>query len=368
MNQKNLQVYSIPTYDAAFKWILSEDDIRPSFFHAFIPDLIIQKSIRLDEHMSPLQLFQLLRNFVHDKDTEEVVEALKKSEYFEVHMKNAEKELRLSPSASRLLEDFITRFDDMQRAFPKQKFDGTMDFVCELSNGEYALVEMQVAPQDYWDERALAYVSAFFGNQLRVGGDWSKIKKVIGINILGGGKDNQAHWSNTPDQYVRHYRMEEQLHKSTPRFINGIELIQYSLANAPVDLDSQEKRDWITFFKNAQNLTEDEVIQSIKTPAVLRAFERAKIQALPGEVRKKYEEEDAEYDRYSIHTAEIAAKGKAEGLAEGLEKGLAEGLEKGVEIGKKEMALRLLKNGISISLIAMASGLSEQEIQAISLD
>ena len=316
MSQKNRQIYSIPTYDAAFKWILSEDEIRPSFFHAFIPDLVIQSSISLDDHMSPLQLFQLLRKFVNDEDTEEVVTTLKEAEGFEVHIKDKENRLKLSRSASRLLQDFITRFDDMQLAFPKQKFDGTMDFVCELGNGEFALVEMQVAPQDYWDERALAYISAFFGNQLRKGGDWSKIKKVIGINILGGGKDNQAHWADTPEQYVRQYRMQEQLHKHTPRFIDGIELIQYSLANAPEDLDTQERRDWVTFFRNAQNMTEEEVARTIETPAVLQAFERAKIQTMPSIVRKKYEEEDAEYDRYSIHTAEVKAKGKAEGKAE----------------------------------------------------
>lgn len=35
------QVYGIPTYDAMFKWVLSESSIRPSFFHAFIPGIII---------------------------------------------------------------------------------------------------------------------------------------------------------------------------------------------------------------------------------------------------------------------------------------------------------------------------------------
>ncbi len=30
------QLYSIPTYDAIFKLVLDQDDIRQSFFHAFI--------------------------------------------------------------------------------------------------------------------------------------------------------------------------------------------------------------------------------------------------------------------------------------------------------------------------------------------
>jgi hypothetical protein len=34
------KIYGIATYDALFKYILSEDTIRPSFFHAFFLDLI----------------------------------------------------------------------------------------------------------------------------------------------------------------------------------------------------------------------------------------------------------------------------------------------------------------------------------------
>jgi hypothetical protein len=49
------QVYTIPTYDAAFKWILSDDLIRPSFFNAFVPELEIESSERLDEHMNPVE-------------------------------------------------------------------------------------------------------------------------------------------------------------------------------------------------------------------------------------------------------------------------------------------------------------------------
>ncbi len=224
---KNKQIYSVPTYDAAFKWIFSDLTILPSFFHAFIPDLTITNSVRLDEHMNPLQLFQLLRNFVHSQETDEIIAALKKSNDVQVHV-----DLKLSSSASKFLQDVLDRFDDIKEAFPQPRFNGTMDFVCKLDTGEYALIEMQVSPKDYWDQRALAYVSAFFGNQLRRGGDWKKIKKVIGINILGGGVEGTQHWEDTPDQHVRHYRMQEQLHLPS-RYIDGMELIQYSLANAP---------------------------------------------------------------------------------------------------------------------------------------
>jgi hypothetical protein len=32
--------------------------------------------------------------------------------------------------------------------------------------------------------RALGYVAAYYGNQLRKGGSWKKLQKVIGLNIF----------------------------------------------------------------------------------------------------------------------------------------------------------------------------------------
>ncbi len=84
---------------------------------------------------------------------------------------------------TKFVESILPRFDDLRRAFSKPAYDRTMDFVCKLSNGEYAMVEMQVVPYENWDCRALAYVAAFYGNQIRKGGNWKDIKRVIGINI-----------------------------------------------------------------------------------------------------------------------------------------------------------------------------------------
>ncbi len=35
------QIYGIPTLNSAFKWVLSEDSVRASFFHTFIPHVNI---------------------------------------------------------------------------------------------------------------------------------------------------------------------------------------------------------------------------------------------------------------------------------------------------------------------------------------
>ena len=312
------QTFGIITYDALFKWVLSEDSIRPSFFHAFIPDIVVQSSERLDDHMNPLQELQLLRNMINDKETASLVASLKESERnVEVHIANSYHE-----KATQFLKNLLHHFDDIQYSFPKPRFDGTMDFVCKLDTGEYALIEMQIVPEEHWDQRALAYVAAFYGNQLKKRTPWKEIKKVIGLNILGGGKDGAAHWKDTPDQYMRHYKFQEQLHQENPpRFLKGIEIIQYSLANAPKNVDTQEQTDWLRLLKDAHNMTEEDVQRDIKTPAVLEAFKRAKLVNLPKIVKTNYEEEDLMFENLSGYMADERAKGKAEGEAKGRAEG-----------------------------------------------
>jgi len=343
---KKRQVYGIPTYDALFKWVLSKDSVRPSFFHAFIPGLVIKSSERLDDHMNPLQELQLLRNAIHDGEITKLVASLKdKQPKVEVHVDNS-----YHDKATDLLKTLLLHFDDIQYSFPRPRFDGKMDFVCRLDTGEYALVEMQIMPEDQWDQRALAYVGAFYGNQLRKSDSWKSIQKVIGVNILGGGKDNLKHWQETPEQYVRHFKFQEQIHKEDPpRYLHGIEIIQYALANVPENVDTQEQKDWLRFFKDAHNMTEEDVEREIKTPAVREAFERAKLVDLPVTVREKYRAEEDMFDNLSGLMAERETKGREEERAK-------------AEVEKKRIAQTLLKQGVEMSIVRNATGLSEKEI------
>ena len=59
------------------------------------------------------------------------------------------------------------------------------------------------------------------------------------------------------------------------------------------------------------------------------------------------------------------AKGLAEGEAKGRAEGLAEGEAKGDKLAKLETAQNLLKMGLSVSQISLATGLSESEINEL---
>jgi len=94
---------------------------------------------------------------------------------------------------------------------------------------------------------------------------------------------------------------------------------------------------------------EEEVATRIKTPAVLFAFERAKISALPANVLANYETEDVAYDRFSEYTAGERKAAKLEGKLE----------------GKLEVARNLVKLGISLQQMQECTGLSSDAIESL---
>ena len=355
--------YGIGTFDALFKYVLINDTIRVSFLNAFLPDANVKSSTRLDEHMNPIQQLQLVRDFVHRRDTVSTITRLKSStEVLQLSVMNQSKSSFVKDKGfTTFFHETCHHFGDIQKAFPKARYDGTMDFACKLDNEEYVVVEMQVIPQNCWDMRALVYVASFYGNQLRKGEDWEDTRKVIGINILGGDKSDQAHWTETPNQYVRHYRFQEQLHKDqecSQRYIGGMELVQYSLSNAPnINLLDSVKQDWITFFKRGHRMTEQEVLASITTPEVLQAFERARLDNLPEEVRERYLEQDLEFDRYSDHTSKLVSEGWSEGRSEGRSEGWRE--------FAFELARKMLVRGRPLEEIVEDSGLTKEEVEVI---
>ena len=354
------QQYGIPTYDALFKYVLDDPSLQSSFFHAFA-GLDVATATRIDEHMNPRQELKHLRTIINDYKSIRAVSSIRSKDGISVSYQGINRE-RVHKGFTKFVKAILPNFDDLRRAFPKPLNDGTMDFVCKLSNGEYVMVEMQVIPYDSWDALALGYVAAFYGKQIREGDNWKDIKRVIGINILGGGKEEWEHMRQYP-----------------ARYIGGIEIIHYSLMHTPQSLEDTEKKDWLTFFKEASYMTEENVREKISTPAVLEAFERAKLLTLPDCVREMYVKQESEYAQYSIHTREQIEQGKAEGIVEGIVKGKAEGIVEGkaegivegIVKGKAEERVdifcNLIKNmkceGKSNQEIMKTLSLSDEEFQ-----
>jgi predicted transposase/invertase (TIGR01784 family) len=333
MSSTGGQTYGIPTHDALFKFILHDDEVRTSFLNAFITGAKIMSSKKIDDHMQPLQNFERLRDFVHDKENVSIAQSFGSAPDSPVDPFESRSSC---PPPNNKISNFLKalagHFGDLQNAIPAASYSGTMDFSCQLDDGNFAIVEMQVIPQDFWDQRALVYLAKFYGSQLRKGSCWVDVKKVIAINILGGGLHDRAHWRDAPGQFKRHYKFQDQFNQSSPaRCIEGIELFQYNVMHASMAPSSlnQETQDWLTFFKDASRMDEEGVTQRIQTSAVKKAFEMAKLSTLPQNIKAEYDDEDASYRRVSQYTAEMFHEGEAKGRAEGEAKGRAEGEAKG---------------------------------------
>jgi predicted transposase/invertase (TIGR01784 family) len=362
-HKSGAQVYGIPTFDALFKYILSDDAIRLSFLKAFIPGLQVVSSQTLDGYMNPLQDFQYLRKFMNHRDTAEAVDCVRNMRFEIVAPGSSgfEAPSRQHDKAKALLLDFVKYFDDLKKALPQETYNGSMDFVCKLENGDFVVIEMQVALQKYWERRALGYPATVYSKQIRKGDCWSCIKKVVGINILGGGLRGIAHWRDAAREHTRHYKFQEQIHKQThERIIDGIELIQISVMNLPEDMSGMDQStyDWMTFFKRGACMSVEEVQSQIKTNEVLSAFKMATLSNLPDDIQEQYDHECSQYDRLSEYVEEQVALGRAEGKAEGK----AETLTAIVRAMKSSMPDMLNTQ------IASIVGLSEAEVSRISID
>ena len=119
--------------------------------------------------------------------------------------------------------------------------------------------------------------------------------------------------------------------------------------------------------KNLTNLMErpaalqERVFQQVFRVAEIARFDRKELSA--------YEDSLKEYrDLYSVLSTAIH-KGEAKGIAKGRAEGLKEGKLLGEEEGRKKEKIEIARNmkqlGIPITTIREASGLTDEEIQAL---
>ncbi|HYD90256.1 MAG TPA: Rpn family recombination-promoting nuclease/putative transposase, partial [Flavobacterium sp.] len=209
------------------------------------------------------------------------------------------------------------------------------------SSGDYSLVEIQVKKQDFWDDRALAYVCSVYGNQLSVGGKWANLKKVIGINILGGGPSNVKYWGKN-DRPFRHYVVQDKY--NSEHVIKGVELIQYSLGdikwNDEKIRDNKNLKDWLEYFKDAH--TKEKIPEDVSAP-LKKAYEKIMFDKIPDEIKKDYESEAASFENLTDYTKSVK------------------------EETKREMALKMIADGVSVENVSKYTELSVDEVKALQI-
>jgi flagellar biosynthesis/type III secretory pathway protein FliH len=106
------------------------------------------------------------------------------------------------------------------------------------------------------------------------------------------------------------------------------------------------------FFETYLSLTKNEEEELMEEIKQLDQQEEEKILKLPNSWREKG-----------------IAEGIQKGTAEGMQKGIAEGIQKGIQEGKMEekrqTVLEMLKEGLTVDLIAKVTKISRSEIEEL---
>lgn len=345
-------MFARPTLDPVAKYVLEDEEVLKSFVETFTGFSDIQILDKLDSNLNPLgRRFANLQEALAQgkKSLQKMIKIDPDGQkgIFEVRESlsiGEEEEPRSvkENNLTKLVYEIARHHGDLTKLFPDAK-RSQVDVLCRYSQPdgigrkeEIALIEIQVAQQDYWDQRGLAYAALIYGNQLRRGDEWSQLKNVIAINILGGGSKNVQYWKT--GKYARHYKFQDQL---DPRNIMPyLQVIQYSLGDT--DLSSEEfqdeskknLRDWLDFYRNCHQ--KGEVPEGISP-----------------ELAKAYKQQLKLLENFKTHESIVREAGKEEGREEGR-------IEE-----KRETVKRMIQRGRSNEIIMQATELTEEEIERI---
>ena len=230
-----------------------------------------------------------------------------------------------------------------------------LDIKAKAKNGRWFNVEMQISEDYNFDKRAIYYWAKLVTEQLSEGHMYKELKKTISINILdfnfipannevhncykiintATGKDDKLH-----DIFELHYVELRKFKKSTEQITTALDR-------------------WSTFLTKAHQLDKNDMPKEL-------AGDLSIVKAISAVDRMFDEEERMVYETRMQSLADVESKiasaeekGIEKGLKQGLEKGLEQGIEQGVSLATKNIALNLAKAGTPLSVIALATGLSE---------
>ena len=243
------------------------------------------------------------------------------------------------------------------------------DVYCQNTAGEYFIVEMQKAEQDYFKDRSVFYATFPIREQAQQGHEWDfKLKGVYTVGILD--------FVFPDDEYApdcMHHEVKLMDVEDKHVFYDKLTFVYLEMPKFNKTEDQLETMmdKWLYVLRNLSRLMERPA--ALQDRVFTRLFEQAEIARFSKEELFDYEESLKVYrDLFNVvKSAEQKGirkgfvKGKAEGRAEGLEEGIAKGKAEGREEEKVDVAKNLLALGTDINIVHQVTGLSLEEISKL---
>ena len=217
---------------------------------------------------------------------------------------------------------------------------GIMDVRVLLKNGTQMNMEMQVKYFEYWDERALFYLSKMFDSQIHKGESYEKLQKCIHVSIL-----DFIHFPNDKECYRRiHFRDD----KTSHLYSDKMELQILELKKLPSDVKtSQDVLTWMKFFsgksrKEFQTMakTNEYLDEAYNTLLNLSADEKKRLEYEAREkALKDYNTQISSAEKRGLKAGEEIGRkaGEEIGRKAGEESGLRRGIQEARQVFKLYM-------------------------------
>lgn len=285
----------------------------------------------------------------------------------------------------------INRFLDSEsnQQTENDKFN-RVDILAEDEKGEFIIFEIQNTRELIYYHRMLYGVSKVITDNISLGDDYDKVRKVYSINIvyftLGQAKDYVYHGKtmfqglHQPDDILKLSNRQSELFfgdviplgRKTNREAGDIFPEYYLLCVNNFDkLAVNNLDEWIEFLKTG------EISEAAQAPGLADARECLDIDKLTVAEMNDYVRhmENLRYQRSVIKTgyddgwqkglADGREEGRAEGREEGREEGRAEGLAEGENKANIATAQRLLAMGLSTDQVSAATQLPLEHIEKL---
>ena len=271
----------------------------------------------------------------------------------------AMKKLLRSKANFEILEGFLSELikDDIQilevlesesNQEDAQDKSNKVDLKVKNSHNEVIIIEVQHEYEFDYFQRILYGTSKVITEHLNKGDTYSKVIKVISVNILyfdlGQGED-YVYQGKTKFQGIHNKDMltlsdnqntfysTKKVHEIFPEYY----LIKVNSFN---DIAKNTLDEWVYFLKNA------EIKADFKAKGLNKAQQALNTLKLSKQERLAYEKyEDNLHYKASMYESSYyigLQKGKKTGKQEGIKEGMEKGIEKGMEQEKHEIAINLL--------------------------
>jgi predicted transposase/invertase (TIGR01784 family) len=271
---------------------------------------------------------------------------------------------------SELLKEDITILDvldsESNKDYKLDKFN-RVDLKVRNHKQEIIIIEIQYDREYDYLQRIFYGVSKTAIEHLEESQSYAGITKVISINILyfdlGSGTD-YIYKGTTRFIGLHNHDLLELNEKQKQLFKkDSVEALypEYYLIkiNRFNDIAKDPLDEWIYFLKN------EEIKENFTAKGLKEAEEKLSIMKLPEDEQKAYEhyKDDLHYQASMFESS--FGDGYYEGKAEGKVEGKVEGKAEGINEATKNIALKLVKKGTAIEIIAEVTGLSESSIEQI---